>query len=216
MSKLKELKAENFPKKEGGSMVFTIVAVLILLGGIAIVYFAIFSPEPAIDISGLENGGHTKGNPTAKISIVEFSDFQCPACGAFYQTQNKLLSEFGGIVKFTYRHFPLPQHTYAQKAAEASECASEQGKFWEMHDKLFENQDNLTLADLRNYASQLGLNSDKFNLCLQTGKYAPKVAADLAYGNSIGTNATPTIYLNGIKQANTTYDSLKSAIQAAS
>ncbi|HLC92984.1 MAG TPA: DsbA family protein [archaeon] len=214
MSKLKEIKTE--PKKESGSLLFTAIAAIMILGILAIVYFALFSPAPSLDVSALEKGGHVAGNPDAKISIVEFSDFQCPACGAFFLTEKRILSEFGDKVKFIYRHFPLPQHTYAPKSAEASECASEQGKFWEMHDKLFENQENLALSDLRAYASEIGLESAKFNQCLETGKYAPKVASDLALGNSVGVNATPTIFINGAKQQDTSYEGIKAAIERAS
>ena len=213
MSKMKEM---NAPVKEaGGSMVFTAIAVLILLGGLAVIYFAFFAPLPGLDVSSLERGGHTKGSADAKVSIVEFSDFQCPACGAFYPTMNRITSEFPENVKVTYRHFPLRQHQYAQKAAEASECAAEQGKFWEMHDVMFENQSALTITDLAGYASRLGLDSAQFGQCLADGKYASKVASDLSYGASIGVDATPTVYINGVKQFNTSYEGMKSAVLAA-
>ena len=214
MSKLKDIKSPE--KKESGSLLFTIIAGFMVIGVVAIIYFALFSPAPKLSIADLERNGQTKGSASAKVSIVEFSDFQCPACGAFYPTEKKLLAEFGDVVRFTYRHFPLPQHPFAQKAAEASECAAEQGKFWEMHDKMFENQENLTIDDLKSYASQLGLDTAKFNSCLVGGKYATEVALDQSFGNSIGINATPTVFINGEKQDDTSYVALKSAIQNAS
>jgi len=130
--------------------------------------------------------------------LVEFSDFECPFCGRHYQTLKKILSDYKGKVRLVYKHFPLGFHPNAQKAAEASECASEQGKFWEYHDKLFENQPTgYSLEKFKQWAKDLGLNSSKFNDCLDSGKYAKKVQADYQEGLQKGVNGTPATFVNG-------------------
>ncbi len=216
MSRLKEMKIVQ-EKKGISGLVYTALGALIILGALAMVYFALFGKNPndgskPFDVSALESGGHTKENPAGKISVVEFSDFQCPACGHSYPIVKRVLSERPEI-RFTYRHFPLSNiHPFAQKAAEASECASEQGKFWEMHDTMFENQQNLTIADLKSYAARLSLDGQEFSACLDSGKYAPKVASDFSYGVSIGINSTPTFFINGAKYSGLTYEEFSSII----
>lgn len=197
-------------------MLYTILAVLVVVAGIAVVALFLLNPRPSIDLAKLEAGGHTHGNENAKVSIVEFSDFQCPACGAAYPAVEQAFSQYSDKVKFTYRHFPLSSlHPYAQKAAEASECASEQGKFWEMYDKLFQNQQNLKIGDLKQYAASIGLDSAQFNSCLDAGKYASKVASDYSFALSIGLNSTPTFFINGEKYASAmSFDQLKALIDA--
>ena len=146
------------------------------------------------------------GKDLAKVELVEFSDFQCPFCQRFFeQTYPEIKQKYidTGKVQFVYRHFPLPSHQNAQKAAEASECAADQGKFFEYHDTLFENMQSdgtgLAIADLKQYAADLGLNTSKFNQCLDNGEKAEIVKSDLSAGQSIGVNGTPTLFVNGIR-----------------
>jgi protein-disulfide isomerase len=111
---------------------------------------------------------------------------------------NKILSDYKGKVRLVYKHFPLGFHPNAQKAAEASECADEQGKFWEYHDKLFENQANgLSIDKFKQWAKDLGLDTNKFNDCLDSGKYAQKVQADYQEGAQKGVDGTPATFING-------------------
>lgn len=138
-----------------------------------------------------------RGETTASATLVEFSDFQCPACQAFFPTVKELEQKFSGKLKVVYRHFPIPRHEFARKAAEASEVANAQGKFWEYHDILFEKSPSLSVSELKQYAKDLGLDSEKFNKELDEGKYASDVEADYKLGMSIKINATPTFYLNG-------------------
>lgn len=158
------------------------------------------SPPPVIDMQALSTGYPTEGSASAKVTIVEFSDFQCPFCASFY---NASLSQIRtnyidtGKVKLVYRHFPLSFHPEAQKAAEAAECAEEQGKFWEMHDKLFENSSSLSVANEKQWAKDLGLDSAKFNTCLDSGKTASAVQKDAADGAAAGVSGTPTFFING-------------------
>jgi len=142
-----------------------------------------------------------EGDAKAPVTIIEFSDFQCPFCGKFFKdTLPQLRNEYikTGRVKLVYRDYPLDFHPYAQKAAEAADCADEQGKFWQMHDKLFDNQDAITASELKKYAADLGLDTAKFNNCLDTSKYEQEVKKDLADGNTIGVSGTPAFFINGI------------------
>lgn len=165
-------------------------------------------PEPpspivdSIDISGVP----VRGEKSAKVAIIEFTDYQCPYCGQlFTNTYPSIKKEYidTGKVKYLVSDFPLTQiHPYAQKAAEAASCALDQNKFWEMHDKLFTNQTALTVDDLKKYATDLGLNSGNFNSCLDDGKYADKVAKSIKTGEGYGVRGTPASFV-GTLEGNT-------------
>ncbi|MCF7900957.1 DsbA family protein [Candidatus Woesearchaeota archaeon] len=145
-------------------------------------------------------GAHMKGDENAPVTIVEWSDFECPFCARFYsQTYGQIVSNYvdSGKVKIVFKHFPLGFHAQAQKAAEASECAGEQGKFWEMHDMLFEKGVTGSVAGFKKYAADLGLDTTKFDSCLDTGKYASKVSADMAEGQASGVTGTPGFIVQG-------------------
>src|SRR3989344_7101547 len=134
------------------------------------------------------------GSKSAKVTIVEFSDYECPFCGRhFEQTYPQLKKDYidTGKVQLVFKDFPLSFHPQAQKAAEAARCAGEQGKYWEMHDKLFSNQQSLSVENEKKWAKELGLNTAKFDSCLDSGKYASAVQADSNYGQSIGVSGTP-------------------------
>jgi protein-disulfide isomerase len=165
-----------------------------------------------------------KGPADAKVTIVEFSDFQCPYCGRFVQqTLPQILSNYGDKVRFVFMNFPLTSiHENAQKAAEAGECANEQGAFWQFHDIMFQNQSALTVDNLKSYAAQLNLDTAKFNECLDSGKMADAVAADMAVAEKAATDAgltrfgTPAFFINGNSlQGAQPYDVFKAAIDAA-
>jgi len=142
------------------------------------------------------------GDQNAPVTIIEFSDFECPFCGRFFSnTLPQLTREYidTGKVKLVYRDFPLSFHPNAQKAAEAGECADDQGKFWEMHDKIFENQKAMSVVDLKSYAASLGLDTSEFNSCLDSGKHAKEIQKDISDGSKYGASGTPTFFINGIK-----------------
>ena len=163
----------------------------------------------------IKSTDHIRGSVNAPITLVEFSDFQCPYCGQHYPTLKKILNDYQGKVRLVYKHFPLTFHQFSEKAAEASECASEQGKFWEYHDKLFENQQNLSAENLKQWAKDLALNSSQFNNCLDSGKYASKVQADYNEGQQKGVNGTPATFVNGkLISGAVPYNTLKTAIDA--
>lgn len=147
------------------------------------------------------------GNKDAPVTIIEFSDFQCPFCRRFWsETLPQIKKEYidTGKVKFVYRDFPLSFHAGAQPAAEGTECAREQGKFWELHDKIFEEQAKqgsstiqFNKSDVVKWASRIGLNTGKFNQCLDSGKYKQEVEKDIADGTAAGVTGTPATFING-------------------
>ena len=139
-----------------------------------------------------------KGDPaTAPVTIVEFSEFQCPYCSRVLPTVEKVMEEYGDKVAVVFRDFPLPMHKEAPKAAEAGHCANEQGKFWEMHDKLFENMRALQVDKLKSYAGELGLDQAKFDECLDSGRHAATVDASMKAGQAAGVRGTPAFFING-------------------
>jgi protein-disulfide isomerase len=133
----------------------------------------------------------------APVEIVEFSDFECPYCKRAVPTLKQILSKYRDQVKLVWKDFPLPMHPSARSAAEAAQCANEQGKFWEYHDLLFQHQDALTAADLISYAVGTGLKMSAFNECLESGRAKERVAAGIRDGTKHGVNATPTVFING-------------------
>jgi protein-disulfide isomerase len=142
--------------------------------------------------------GPSRGPDNATVTIVEFSDFQCPYCGRVVPTVEKLMKDYDGKVRLVFRHFPLSFHPNAAKAAEASACAADQGKFWQMHDKMFGNQQKLAVDDLKSFAKDIGLDQGKFDKCLDSGEKAPLVSADEKDGEQAGVSGTPAFFINGI------------------
>lgn len=141
--------------------------------------------------------GPSQGPATAPVTIVEFSDFQCPYCARLIPTLDEVKKKYGDKVRIVFRQYPLNFHQHAQKAAEASLCAHEQGKFWELHDAMFQNQQALAVEQLKAKAAELGMNAEQFNSCLDGGKYAAQVKADFDEGAKAGVNGTPAMFING-------------------
>jgi len=138
-----------------------------------------------------------RGNPQAPVTVVEFSDFQCPYCVRARPTVNRVRETYGDKVRWVFRHFPLDFHAQAEKAGEAAACAGEQGKFWEMHDLLWTNTAKLQVDDLKAHAATLGLDGPTFAQCLDSGKYAGLVESDLEAGQGYGVSGTPAFFVNG-------------------
>jgi protein-disulfide isomerase len=141
--------------------------------------------------------GPAKGPDSAPVTIVEFSDFQCPFCARLIPTLEQVKAKYGDKVRVVFRQFPLAMHAQAQKAAEASLCANEQGKFWEMHDAMFKNQQQLAVENLKAKAAELGLKAETFNSCLDSGKYVQQIQQDMEAGTAAGVNGTPALFVNG-------------------
>jgi len=156
-----------------------------------------------------------QGNPSAAVTIVEFTDFQCPACAAMQPVIEEALRAYGARVKLVVRDFPLPIHANARKAAEAANAAHAQGKFFEFTTLLFKRQSALDVASLKKYASEIGLDRVAFDAALDKGTYAAEVGHDIEDGQMYGVESTPTIYVNGVLLRTLTAEALKAAIDEA-
>ena len=155
---------------------------------------------PNVDMKDLIDDDAIRGDPSAPVTIVEFSDYECPFCGRFYsETLGQIESKYieTGKVKLVYKDFPLSFHPQAQKAAEAAECAGEQGKYYEMHDLLFEQGVQGGVAGFKQYARQIGLNTARFDACLDSGQMAAEIQADMVAGQKVGIQGTPGFIING-------------------
>lgn len=181
---------------------------------------SLFQNQPILKINEISSFDWVKGNKESKIILVEYSDFQCPACGIYYPIVNKLAEEFGDKIAIIYRHFPLKSiHRNAEAAALAAEAAGRQGKFWEMHNALFDNQKEWSDKDnpieyFIKYAGQIGLNInvDKFKADLSLQELKNKVKNDLAGAEENNLNSTPTFFLNGKKIQPRSYEEFKQII----
>ena len=178
------------------------------------------TPSPAAgDVSKLApilDSAYAQGPKNAKVTIIEVSDFQCPYCKRHNPTMEQIMEEYDGQVRRVWVHFPLTSiHPYATKASEAAECAGEQGKFWEMHDIIFENQTAMTVDDLKSYAKNIGLNASDFDTCLDDGRYTSKVQQNMQAAQAAGITGTPGTFINGqlIKGAYP-FDTFKAVIDA--
>ena len=150
--------------------------------------------EPRVQV---EAKGPARGPEGAKVTIVEFSDFECPFCSKAEETVSQVMEKYAGKVRLVFRHFPLSFHPHAPKAAEAAMCANDQGKFWEMHKQLFANQKGLSVEELKQHAAAVGLDKAKFDDCLDTGKMKAIVDADTKAGGDVGVTGTPAFFING-------------------
>jgi protein-disulfide isomerase len=156
------------------------------------------SPPPAIRLVVSTDGAPIRGAADAPVTVVEFSDFECPFCKQTNPTLKQLLERYPGKVRLAYRDFPLDSiHPQARRAAEAARCAHDQGKFWEYHDVLFTESPQLAIEDLRRYAGQVGLDVTKFESCLAAGVHKAAVQRDLDEGNRLGITGTPAFFING-------------------
>lgn len=169
--------------------------------GVIVVVALLFS-RPAGPVSNnrlLPPGAYTQGNATAAAILVEFSDFQCPACKAYQPVVDELLQKYKDNLYFSYRHFPLPQHTFGEAAARAAEAAGKQGKFWDMLALLFAKQEDFSDTLWVQLAKELQLNEAQFQKDFASQTIIDKINLDKADGLSSGVNSTPTFFLNGVK-----------------
>jgi len=175
--------------------------------------FLVAPESPVFSISTSDQP--SLGNANAPVTIVAFTDYQCPSCAAMHPTLERLVTEFGDKVRLVTRDFPLSQHTEALKAAEAAEAAREQGKYWEYIHILLRNQSALTVDKLKGYATELALDRTRFDSALDSGKFSESVQRDLEEGMKLGINGTPTIFVNGRRVSVKSYEDLKATVQAA-
>jgi protein-disulfide isomerase len=159
---------------------------------------------------------HVQGPADAPVTLLEYGDYQCPYCGAAHPIVKALQRHLGDNLRFAFRHFPLATiHEYAEGAAEAAEAAGAQGKFWQMHDTLFENQPALDFESLVGYAEELGLDVERFAMDLENQVHAPRVREDFISGIRSGVNGTPTFFINGVRhEGSFDVETMLEAIQA--
>jgi len=161
---------------------------------------------------------HTAGPDDAPVTLVEYGDYECPFCGRAHPVVKAVQRELEGQLRFVFRNFPLAEaHPHALLAAQAAEAAGAQGRFWEMHDKIFENQEALELSDIVGYAQSLGLDITQFQADLEAGTFAKKVREDFRSGVRSGVNGTPTFFINGSRYDGSwaNVESFISALRAA-
>ena len=160
---------------------------------------------------------HVEGPSTAIVTLVEYGDYQCPFCGNTHPIIKKLQKHYGDQLRFVFRNFPQVRvHAYAQRAAEAAEAATAQGKFWEMHDYLYEHQEALDVENLARAAGVLGLDRVKFNREVAERVYADRVQRDIQSGNDSEVGGTPTIFINGVRNDDDDdFETLKAKIDEA-
>lgn len=191
-----------------------IIAISVLVIGIASVVLT----KPASTFTTSEvmpKDSYTKGNTNAKVSLVEFSDFQCPACLTAKPAVDAIVTKHKDKMVFSYRHFPLDQHPFARKAAQAAEAAGAQGKFWEMYDLLFENQLKFSDTIFADLAKQLSLDMSKFEEDMKSSALTNRIDSDQADGTRFGVNSTPSFFLNGKKLELSSFDDLTKAVDEA-
>lgn len=202
--------------KDKGLIIGILVTTVLIVGGVF--YFSspsttkapkpvsqnILIPPGEYVTSGIVNGNYIPATESAKVSLVEFGDYECPACGVYHPFIKQLLTEFAGKINFTFRNFPLSQHKNAQISSQAAEAAGLQGKYWQMHDKIYETQNEWSSStDAKSifigYATTLGLDINKYKADIDSSIVKDKIIADTNDGKLVNLNATPTYYLNGVK-----------------
>jgi protein-disulfide isomerase len=174
----------------------------------------ISEPEPLVQSISIDDDP-ARGAANAPVTIVEFTDFQCPSCAAMQPILDEVLQSYGNKVRFVVRDFPLLAHANARKAAEAANAANAQGKFFEYALLLFKHQSALDVPSLKKYASELGLNRALFDASLDSGKYAAEVRHDIDEGEKYGIDSTPTIFINGVALTELSHEGLRAAIDKA-
>jgi protein-disulfide isomerase len=225
---------KDFFSKNKVFIIVVIITVILILGGVLIfsgksstnipigkVSASLLIPQGAIETSGIVNGSYLPASSSATVTLVEFGDYECPACGEYNPIVKQALTDYVGKITYIFRNYPLAQHANAQISSDAVEAAGLQGKYWQMHDKVYDTQNDwINLSDptsiFAGYAKDLGLNVDQFTKDLSSSTIKNIVQNDLNDGNTIGITETPTFYLNGQKMTLTgTYDQFKSLIDSA-
>ncbi len=206
---------KNTPAKSKSPLPFVIIGGVLVAVTVAVVLMSRPSASNSTPATNANTGPtqrvpaqpgasnpYTRGMPTARVTVEEFSDFQCPACGGFEPGLRRVMNDYKDRVQFVFRNFPLQMHKYAFLAARAAEAAGQQGKFWEMHDMLYDNQKEWSdsmepRVQFDSYATRVGLDVQRFKADMERQDLAERIKADLLRGNSLGVKGTPTVYLNG-------------------
>lgn len=221
----KFLKKEGEQKKETSQRMFLWPTVIVIF---SIIIFGIImlvknlpqntqKDTPVTILESVNSSEWIRGNPNASTTLIEYGDFVCPACAQYYPVVKKLESDFKDNVKFIFRNFPLPSHPNARIAARAAEAAGVQGKFFEMHDLLYENQKDWSTSSgakdiFITYAQSLNLNIEQFKKDYESKEIGQKIDEDIKTGDAYGVNGTPTFYLNNTKLSPKSFEELKTLI----
>jgi protein-disulfide isomerase len=176
--------------------------------------FLLTEPVPPVQVISVDDDP-VKGSPTAQVTIVEFTDYQCPSCAAMHPILEEALKTYAGKVKLVVRDYPLSNHANARKAAEAANAAHAQGKYFEYAALLYQKQKALDVPSLKKYASDLGLDRVRFDAALDKGTFAAEVRNDMNDGEIYGVESTPTIFVNGVMLKTLSAESLKESIDRA-
>ena len=219
--------------KDKGLIIGIIVTIILIVGGVYLmsrggstsspsgstVSNAILIPKGDYETSGIISGNYLPATDSAKVTLVEFGDYECPACGVYSPFVTQLLTDEAGKINFVFRNFPLSQHANAQISAQAAEAAGLQGKFWQMHEKIYSSQNDWSSSSdptsiFIGYAQSLGLDTKKFTSDLNSDTVKNKITSDTNDGTTININQTPTFYLNGAMISNLpgNYNDFKSLI----
>ncbi len=198
----------NFMSKQ--NKIFFLVVIILIAAGLILMARESKAPQDSEQqennsqyqtnkVRPIDATDYVLGDPQALVQIIVYSDFECPFCAKFAETIKRVEENFRGKVAIAFRHYPLPGHLNAKSAAEAAECAAEQGKFWEMHDKLFADNTagRMSQEQYKIDAADLGLNQEQFDQCLDSNKYTDKVGEQAAEGGKAGATGTPTFFANG-------------------
>jgi protein-disulfide isomerase len=173
--------------------------------------------KPSVDVNKVHQipigNSPVKGDVKAPVTIFEFSDFQCPYCSKLQPTLRQVLDAYPGKVKLVFKNFPLSFHKQANNAAKASLAAGEQGKYWEMHDKIFEKFNKLTEKSFAEFATELGLDTNKFAADFGSNKYDGQIQQDMQIAKKVGVRGTPTLFINGKLQQGRSFDDFKRTIE---
>ena len=180
----------------------------------ASIRFLFTEPEPPVQTISID-GAASRGEATAPVTVVEFTDFECPSCAAMQPVLEEVLKAYGNRVRFVVRNFPLSRHAHARKAAEAAGAAQAQGRFFEFTALLFKRQNALDVPSLKKYATEAGLDRPRFDAALDGGTYAAAVKHDIDDGAVYGIDSTPTIFINGVVLNNLSAEGLRAAIDKA-
>lgn len=208
----------------GAGFVVIVVALMIFAGVMSAGRSTSTTPYVGTQTSAITADDHTRGSLTAKVSVIEYGDFQCPACGAYEPVIQKLEAEYGNKVTFVFRNFPLPMHQNSMIAAQAAEAAGMQGKYWEMHDLLYAKQSEWSDAPntsvvarfFNTYAQSLGINVQKFDTDIQSDTVKTRIQRDISMANTAQVDHTPTFFINLTQIQNPQgYDSFKTILDAA-
>jgi protein-disulfide isomerase len=173
--------------------------------------------QAALTLPVQDDRDHIQGTPDAAVTLLEYGDYECPYCGAAYPIVKQLQEAIGDGLRFVFRNFPITTaHPHAEQAAEAAEAAAAQGRFWPMHDLLYENQQRLSPEDLLAYADRLGLDTERFGRDLAEHVHAARVHDDFMSGVRSGVNGTPTFYVNGVRHDDSyDFDTMLGALRQA-